>query len=145
MTLQSGSRRPLHLWIVAVSSLLWNAMGAFDYLATKLRLGFYMENFTPEQLDYFYGFPAVMTAFWALGVWCALLGSLALLLASRWAVTFFSVSLLGMLVSMSWSLLFSNGIEIMGGAGMIFSLVIVVIGIGLLLYARLMRAVGVLR
>jgi hypothetical protein len=86
-----------------------------------------------------------MTAFWALGVWCALLGSLALLLASRWAVVLFTVSLLGMLVSMSWSLLVSNGIEIMGSAGLIFSLVIVVIGIALLFYARQVRAAGILR
>lgn len=145
MSLQSGPRRPRHLWIVAVLSLLWNAMGAFDYVATKLRLEFYMQNFTPEQLDYFYGFPAAMTAFWAFGVWGALLGSVALLLASRWAVALFAISLLGMLVSMSWSFLLNNGVEIMGSAGSLFSLVILLIGIGLLFYARQMRKAGVLR
>ena len=145
MNLKAGSGRQLQLWIVAVLRLLWNAMGAFDYLATKLRLEFYMQNFTPEQLDYFYGFPAAATVFWALGVWGALLGSVALLLASRWAVVLFAVSLCGMLVSMSWTLLISDGFEIMGSAGAIFSGVIVIIGIGLWLYARRMRAIGVLR
>ncbi|MCP4895894.1 MAG: hypothetical protein GY906_02880, partial [bacterium] len=33
---------PIHLWIVGVLALLWNAMGAFDYLATQLKLEFYM-------------------------------------------------------------------------------------------------------
>jgi hypothetical protein len=31
-------KTPLHLWIVAVLALLWNAVGAFDYVATQLRL-----------------------------------------------------------------------------------------------------------
>ena len=35
---QVNARAPMHLWIVGVLSLLWNAMGVFDYLATKLRL-----------------------------------------------------------------------------------------------------------
>ena len=33
-------KAPVHLWIVGFISLLWNAMGVFDYLATKLRLEF---------------------------------------------------------------------------------------------------------
>jgi hypothetical protein len=54
----AAARTPAHLWIVGVLSLLWNAMGAFDYTATRLRLDFYMSQFTPQQLDYFYNFPA---------------------------------------------------------------------------------------
>ena len=46
-------RTPMHLWIVGVLALLWNFMGAFDYLATQLKLESYMSNFTQEQLDYF--------------------------------------------------------------------------------------------
>ncbi len=49
---------PLHLWIVGALSLLWNAVGAFDYLMTQTRNQAYMSDFTPEQLEYFYGFPA---------------------------------------------------------------------------------------
>ena len=141
---QSASR-PVHLWIVGVLSLLWNAVGAFDYLATKLRLEFYMSNFAPEQLDYFYPLPAWFTAFWALGVWGALLGSLALLVASRWAVTAFAVSLTGLIVTTVWTVFFTNGLEIMGSEGSIFSAVIFVIAVALLVYSRRMRARGVLK
>lgn len=145
MNQHTGNRRPWHLWLVAIVSILWNAGGAFDYLATKLRLEFYMQNFSPEQLDYFYNYPAWMTVFWALGVWGALLGSLALLLGSRWAVTLFAVSLLGMVVSMGWMLLFSGASALMGTGERIFSLAIVVIGIALFVYARSMRRRGALR
>lgn len=135
---------PLHLWIVGILSLLWNVMGCFDYLATKLQLDFYMSQFTDAQLEYFYGFPAWMSVFWALGVWGALLGSLALLFRSRWAVMLFAVSLLGMIVSTAYTVFLSEGLEHMGSGGTVFSAVIFVVGVLLLIYARRMRARGVL-
>ena len=41
---ESGARprTPVHLWIIGVLALLWNMMGAFDYLATKLQLDFWV-------------------------------------------------------------------------------------------------------
>jgi len=141
---RESHQAPLHLWIVGILSLLWNAMGCFDYLATKLRLDFYMSQFTEAQLEYFYSFPAWLSIFWALGVWGSLLGSLALLLRCRWAVALFAASLLGMIVSTAYTVLLSNGLEIMGGSGAAFSAVIFVIGVLLLVYARRMSARGVL-
>lgn len=135
---------PFHLWVVGVLSLLWNAVGCFDYLATKLQLDSYMSQFTEAQLEYFYGFPAWMTVFWALGVWGALLGSIALLFRSRRAIPFFAVSLLGMIVSTVYSVFLSDGLEIMGSGGAAFSAVIFVIGVLLLFYARRMSERGVL-
>jgi len=135
---------PLHLWVVGALSLLWNAFGAFDYLATHLRLEFYMSNFSQQQLDYFYSFPAWMSVFWALGVWGAVFGSIALLARSRWAVGLFAVSLLGMVVSTVYSLFLSDGLEVMGQEAAIFSAVIFIVAVLLLVYARRMRARGVL-
>ena len=60
---EARPKAPVHLWIVGVLALLWSLMGAFDYLATKLELEFYMSQFTPEQLAYFNAFPAWMTVF----------------------------------------------------------------------------------
>ena len=141
---REAHQAPLHLWIVGILSLLWNAMGCFDYLATKLQLDFYMSQFNEAQLEYFYGVPAWMSVFWALGVWGALLGSLALLFRSRWAVTLFAVSLLGMIVSTAYTVFLSDGLAIMGTGGAIFSAVIFVIGVLLLVYARRMSARDVL-
>lgn len=49
---------PTHLWVVGALALLWEAMGAFDYLATQVEWAFYTGQFTDEQLACFYGFPA---------------------------------------------------------------------------------------
>jgi hypothetical protein len=137
-------RTPVHLWIVGVVSLLWNAMGAFDYLATQLELESYMSQFTEEHLTYFYGIPAWAVSGWAFGVWGALAGSILLLMRRRWAVWAFAVSLVGMAVSSLYTLVLSEGATIMGTGGMVFTAVIWVVAILLLLYARAQAKRGVL-
>lgn len=138
------ARTPVHLWIVGVLALLWNALGAFDYLATQLELDFYMSQFTEAQLEYFYAFPAWAVAGWAVAVWLALAGSVGLLLRQRWAVWAFGLSILGMATSSLYSFGMSNGAEIMGTGGVIFSVVIWIVAILLFVYARAMAKRGVL-
>lgn len=86
-------------WAIAIISLLWNSFGCFDYIMTKTRNAAYLANFPPEMMTYMASFPAWLTAFWALGVWGSLAGSLLLLIRSRWAVSAFALSLLGLAVS----------------------------------------------
>ncbi len=141
---KATNKTPLHLWVVGVLSLVWNGMGAFDYLATQLQLEFYMSSFSQTQLDYFYNIPAWAVAAWAIAVWFSVLGSLGLLLRSRRAPGLFVIALVAMIASTVNSFLLSNGLEIMGTGGAIFSAVIVVIGVLLVWYSRAMSRRGVL-
>jgi hypothetical protein len=139
------SRTPWHVWVVGILSLLWNAMGAFDYLMTETRNATYMSQFTPEQLAYFYGFPKWVVAAWAIAVWGGVLGSVLLLLRRGLAAPVFLVSFLSLLVTMIHNYMLSPGLEVMGGSGpIIFSLVIAVVAILLYVYARGMQSRGVL-
>jgi len=141
---ETRRRTPVHLWIVGVVALLWNAMGAFDYLATQLQLESYMSQFTEAQLAYFYGFPAWAVSGWAFAVWGAVVGSVGLLLRRKWSVWAFGVALVGMAVSSTYTFCLSNGAEMMGSGGVIFSVVIWVISIFLLVYAYSQAKRGVL-
>ena len=138
------ARTPVHLWIVGVLSLLWNFMGAYNYLASQLKLEFYMEKLTPEQLEYFYNIPWWAVAGWATGVWFALAGSIGLLMRKKWSICAFGISIVGLLVSTIHSFVVSNWYEIMGTSGVVFSVIIWVIAIGLFFYARAMGNKGVL-
>ena len=141
----TSRRTPVHLWIVGVLSLLWNAMGAFDYLATQLRLEFYLRQFTPEQLAYFESFPAWAISGWAFGVWGAFVGSIGLLLRGAWSRWAFTASVAGMVVSTIYTFGLSNGAEMSGTGGVIFMAVIWVVAILLLAYAFRQTKNGVLR
>lgn len=138
-------KTPWHLWLVGIIAVLWNAMGVFDYLATQLRLEFYMSNFTPEQLDYFYGFPTWMVAAWAIAIWASFFGSVGLLLRKAWSVWLFGAAIAGLAVSMVYNFVLSDGAAIMGQVAVIMTVVIWVIALFLFFYARAMAAKGVLR
>jgi hypothetical protein len=130
---------------VSILAVLWNAIGAFDYAATQLKLDFYMSQFTPDQLAYFYGFPAWATGAWAIAVWGSLLGALSLLLRKDWAVALFGTAIAGMVVTFIYNFLLSDGLSMMGTGGAIFTAVIWLIAFFLFFYARAMAKRGVLR
>ena len=138
-------KTPIHLWIVGIVSTLWNAMGAFDYYATQSRMESYMSQFTPEQLEYFYGFPAWMDAVWAIAVWGSLLGSLGLLMRKRWASWLFGAAILGLGASTVYNFVLSDGMAAMGTEGAVFTVVIWVVALFLFFYSRAMAARGVLK
>lgn len=144
MNSSAAQKPPVHFWIVSIVSLLWNAMGAFDYSATHLKLDFYMSQFSAEQLEYFYGFPAWAVAFWAVGVWGSLLGSAGLLLRKSWAVWMFAAALVGLAGTSVYNFILTDGAAMMGEGAALFTAVIWVIAILLLLYARAMARRGVL-
>ena len=139
------TRRPVHLWVVGILSLLWNAFGAFDYLATQMQLDFYVGQFTEQQRAYFESFPPWFVAAWACGVWGAFAGSIGLLLARRWAVWAFAVSLAGLAINTLYSFVLSDGAEVMGTAGAVMTAVIWVVAIALLAYSVRPKNRGVLR
>ncbi len=137
-------KTPVHLWIVGVLSLLWNSYGAFDYLASQLKLDFYMANFTPEILEYFYGIPSWAIAGWATAVWFGLAGSIGLLLRKRWSMWAFGISIAGMFLSTVHGFFLSNGLEIMGNSYLFISVLVWIVAFGLFFYARAMSNQGVL-
>ena len=138
------SRKPWHLWLVGILGLLWNAIGAWDYLATQTRNESYMSQFTPEQLEYFYGFPAWLVAFWAIAVWGGVVGAALLLLGKRSAAPVLLASFVAMVVTSIHNFGLSNGAEVMGSMGLVFSALIFLFALGMWLYARAQAGRGVL-
>ena len=136
---------PWHLWAVGAVALLWNGIGAFDYTMTESRNAAYLAAFTPEQLAYFVSLPKWVVATWATGVWGGVLGSLLLLLRQCRAPQVFAVSLGGMAITFVHNYALSDGIRIMGGGAVVFSIVIFTVGMALLVYARFMAKAQVLR
>jgi hypothetical protein len=138
-------RAPRHLWVVGILAVLWNAVGAMDYVMTETRNAAYLSGFTPEQLAFFDAIPAWTVAAWAVGVWGGVLGALLLLLRRGLAEWVFLASLLGVVVTTFRNFVLSNGMDVIGGpVSMVFTAVIFLVASGLYLYARAMRMRGVL-
>ncbi len=132
-------------WVIAVVGLLWNCIGAMDYTMTELQVESYVAMMTEEQRAYVDAFPAWSIAFWALGVWGAILGSVLMLLRKKLAVTAFGISLLGLLGTTIYQYGVSDAPDSFKTPGtMAFSAVIWLIALFLFWYARKKRDEGVL-
>ncbi len=139
-------RAPLHLWIVGVVTLLWNGGGAFDYLMSQIGNEAYLSNLSDVQRAFLENAPKWFDAAWATGVWGSILGSLLLLLKSRFASTAFVASAIAMVVSAVYSFFIASPstIEMNGAFALLFSGLILVGILAQYAYARRMTARGVL-
>lgn len=150
--IETGAARstPTHLWVVGGLALIWNAFGGYDYLMTRMRDTDYLAGMMPGVpaqtiLDWIDSFPLWAQVGWGLGVWMGVLGSVLLMMKSRHAVLAFLLSLVGMALSFGYQFMGPPppaGLN-EGAMGMV-PLLIIAVGIALFLYARSMRAKGVL-
>lgn len=144
MTAFEDRKTPVHLWIVGLVSLLWNCLGAFNYIITQIRHPAAMAGLTPEQLAYFDHFPLWSEAAWAFGVWGAMAASILILLRSRHAVTASILSLLGLAGTTLYQ--FNTPMPPPVPEGTAYIMVPVwIIAIALLVYTLVQRRKGVLR
>jgi hypothetical protein len=138
-------KRPIHLWIVGILSLLWNSFGAYDYLGMQLPIAGYLAQVPQAIVLLKDSYPVWMDAAWAIGVWGAMAGSIALLMAQRWAVWMFAASLTGLAVSSIYNFTHPVGMEAIGGGGVVMTAVIWIVAIALLWYSIRHSRLGVLR
>jgi hypothetical protein len=142
---------PAHLWIVGALALLWNGFGAYDYLMTRTRGAAHIEAMMPGTdsdafMSYINGFPLWASFGWGLGVWMGLAGAILLLVRHRLALPAFGLSLIGALVGVGYQLMRPIGIpEMREGFNGIVPYLVIVIALALFLYARSLRAKGLLR
>lgn len=136
---------PKHLWAVGVLALLWNAMGARDYVMTQTRNEGYLSQFPPEVLAFVDAMPTWAVTTWATAIWFSVIGSVLLLARRRHAVWVFLVSLIAMVLTTIHTYILSNGMEIMGDTfSLVFNALIFFFALGLYLYARAMQQKGIL-
>lgn len=143
-------RTPWHLWAVGGLSLLWNCFGATDYMMSQLRNEAWlsagadaMGSTTNEMIAYIESFPAWMHGFWAIGVWGAFIGSILLLMRSRYAVWLFAASLFGLAVTTIYRVVTPQPEWMQNDLAM--NVAIWSVATFLLIYAVSMRNQGVIR
>ncbi|WP_374409239.1 hypothetical protein [Pelagerythrobacter sp.] len=149
---EAARKTPWHLWLVGVVSLVWNAFGANDYTQSQLSNRDYLASMTQgmgisvdEMLAYIDSFPAWAHACWAFGTWGAVIGSVLLLLRTRFAVWAFALSLVGLAGTTMYQAVTPQPEWASTGATAIMTVVIWSVATFLLIYAISMRNKGVLR
>ncbi|MCB0459514.1 MAG: hypothetical protein KDC74_05810 [Flavobacteriaceae bacterium] len=132
----SKTKPPVWFWIISVIALLWNAMGVNAYIQQAYKTDSFKAMYTEEQLDMIANTPAWATAAFAVAVFGGILGSLGLLLRKKWAKSLFLLSLLGIIVQMTYNLFISKAMEVYGPGAVIMPILVLVVGVFLLWYSK---------
>ncbi len=115
-------------WVIGVIALLWNGMGAMEYLRIELMTPEAIEALPELERSFYESVPVWATAAFAFAVWGGLVGSLFLLLKRKWAKPAFLISFAGILVQLSHNYLVGDAMEVYGPGGLVMPVMIVVIG-----------------
>lgn len=135
------TKRPWHLWVVAILTLLWNGSGAITIaLAQAGRL----PNISADEAAYYAAQPTWLVIFTNIATWAPLAAGVALLMRSRAAVWLFGVSLAFIVVTNAYGFATGTSRALANQGALIVTIVIFVIAVLQLLYSRAMKRRGVL-
>lgn len=137
MTEKSSAKQPVWFWIVSVIALIWNGWGVNMYLQQAYDTASYRAMYPdPEMLELANNTPAWATGAYAIAVFAGLLGCIGLLLRKKWAKPIFVLSLLGVLVSMTYHLFMSKAFEVYGTEVVVMPIIVTLIAIFLVWFAK---------
>ena len=138
MSKNATTKPPVWFWIVSVLALLWNLMGVMNYLGSTFMKEAMKAEMTPEQVNLMESTPSWVTAAFAIAVWFGAAGCIGLLLRKKWAKSALGMSLIGILVQTGYGFFMTNATEVYGQTeAFIIPLMVIVIGIFLIFFARL--------
>lgn len=145
MASQFTQKPPPWLYIVGVILLLWGLAGCWAFY-THVTLG---AAANPEATDwdraYFAALPGWFAIDFAVAVGAGLLGSIALLLRSKWAVTLYWLSLVAVVIQFGWMFLATDVIAVKGASATFFPALIFVITVFEIWVSGLAKRQGWLR
>jgi len=136
MSNESTNKPPVWFWIVSVIGLIWNGMGVNQYLQQAYNTESFQAMYTSEQLEMINNTPSWATAAFAIAVFGGLLGCFALLLRKKWAKSVLLLSLIGIIVQMVYNFFISNAMEVYGPGAVIMPIMVLVVGIFLVWFAK---------
>lgn len=127
---------PIWFWIVTIITLLWNLMGVMAYIMHVTMSPEAMQALPEAERNLYETTPAWATFAFAIAVWGGALGCLLLILRKALSIPVLLVSLVGILVQLYHAFFISNSIEVFGPGGMIMPIMIVLIALFLVWFAR---------
>ena len=138
----TGAKTSWLFWVVVAIAILWNGFGGYDYTMSHVSGDAYFRQsgMTAAKIAEYHAYPSWLHAVWAIGVWGSVVGTILLVLRSRWAFHAFAVSSLGAVGALVHT--------IAGGAAagdLVLPLVVVVICAFFVWFSQTMTKRGVLR
>ena len=130
-------------WVVGILATIWNLLGVGAYLGNAFATEETMAAMPKPDQDYMANMPAWVTAAFAIAVWFGLIACIGLLMRKKWAVPLFMLSLLGVLGQQVYNFFIQDDVSLEGTA-LIMPIVVILVSIFLVWYAKDARKKGIL-
>ncbi len=130
------SARPKSFWVIAIAALLWNLLGVAIFFLQVSATPETLAAMPAEQRQIYEATPVWLNIAFAVAVFGGVLGALGLLLKKRWAVTFFLISLLALLVQVVGAYAVTPMWQVHGPASLVMPVLLVAIALLLWVYSR---------
>lgn len=89
-----------------------------------------LDGMKPEEIELMNSFPSWMTAVFAIAVFGGLLGCIGLLMRKKWAKSAFLISLVAIIVQMTYNVFLTDSIEVYGlGQAITMPLLVTIFGL----------------
>jgi hypothetical protein len=135
-------KTPWHLWVVGILALLWNGAGAYVILMAQAGR---LTDIDPQEAAYYAAQPLWLVISTDIALFAGIAAAVALLLRSRTAVWLFGLALVVIIGNNLYDVAVGTSLILVGRDWLILTLVIMVIAILEVVYARAMRKRMVLR
>ena len=131
-----------NFWIIGGAALVWNLIGVLIYVQNVTMSPEQLATMSPEVQAFFAATPSWAISATAIAVNAGVIGSLLLLLRKAWAVPSYFISLLAIVVQDIEAFAMRDAFTVFGWNTVAISSFVFVIGIALLLYARVTKERG---
>lgn len=133
---------PKWFWVVAIIALLWYLMDMSTFVMRVFMLEQMLQSMPDAQKTLYLAMPSWVNGIFAAEVFGGVLGCVALLLRKKWALPLFCISIVGVLCQTFYIYFLSDAIRIMGAPAIVMPLVAIVIGVGMIVLARVSMSEG---
>ena len=131
-------------WVLGVLLLIWNGMGALEYLNNVLVTPGEMAMKPEAERNLIEMTPSWVTSAFALAVWGGLMAAILMLLRKAFAHLMFMASLFGAVVQMCYNFFIAGAYDIYGPEGLLMPAMIIIIGVYSIYFTGQCKEKGIL-
>ena len=140
----SNTNKPtVWFWVIGIISLLWNGMGVNQYLQQAYKTDAFKAMYPDEKvLEMAQNTPSWVMAAFAVAVFGGFLGSIFLLLRKKIAKPVFLISLIAIVIQMTYNVFMSGALEVYGAGVLIMPFMVIGFAFFILWHTKKCEAKG---
>lgn len=133
---------PTTFWIISIVALLWNLLGLMSFFVQLMMTDEAIAALPEAEKALYEATPGWLNVIYGIAVVTGSLGSISLLIKKSWAIPLFLISLVAVLIQMSYSIFLTDAYSVYGWQSLMMPILVILISAFLWYYAKQCHAKG---